>query len=140
MSGLILNLKPYEHVLFGDTVLQNGSRRAQLRVKSRTVGVLKQCDALHPDEVRSPLTRAYYMAQLLLLQGEDSGVAVDALDLAIRETEEALGANPKLFEPVHRAIAEGAYFAVLKALKPLLPQEAALLLHSQEAPEKAATG
>jgi flagellar protein FlbT len=131
LSGLILNLKPYEHVLFGETVVQNGSRKAQLRVKNAAVGVLKQCDALHPAEVRSPLTRAYYLAQLLLLEGAEAKARPEEVAHALRETEVALGADPKLFEPVYKALAEGAFYLVLKALKPLLPQEAAILLHHE---------
>ncbi|MEM9988290.1 MAG: flagellar biosynthesis repressor FlbT, partial [Pseudomonadota bacterium] len=74
MAGLLLNLKPYEKFLVGGIVLQNGQRRSQLRILDDKAGVLRLSEALHPDRVKTPLTRAYYAAQSIVV-GDESEVS-----------------------------------------------------------------
>lgn len=126
MPGLILNLKPWETFLVGDTVIQNGGRRTQLRVRDDKAGVLRLSDAMHPDDVRTPLTRAYYAAQLLLLgQGGDDITAALLLDL-LDEARAALGDTAVVAEALRYA-GSGQYYKVLRTLRPHLPEEALLL-------------
>lgn len=126
MSGLILNLKPWETFLVGSVVLQNGGRRSQLRVRDDAAGVLRLTDALHPDEVNTPLTRAYYSAQVLLLGEPPASVSDATLLQLLDEACVALGSSPALCAALEHA-GEKKYFKVLRALKPLLPEEALLL-------------
>lgn len=126
MTGLILNLRPWESFLVGGHVLQNGSKKAQLRVRDESVGVLRLSDALHPDEVRSPLTRAYYAAQLLLLGNAAPGVSPEALDSLLEQASSALGGSRPI-ETAQRFARGGRYYMVMRTLKPLLPEEALLL-------------
>lgn len=126
MPGLILNLKPWETFLVGNVVLQNGGRRTQLRVSDDKAGVLRLSDALHPDQVTTPLTRAYHMAQLLLLGQVCDGVSAESLRELLMEAQAALGDTKVIAEAL--AYAEQArYFKVLRTLKPHLPSEAMLL-------------
>lgn len=127
MPGLIINLRPWETFLVGDLVLQNGGKRAQIRVTDESAGVLRLSDALHPDEVRTPLTRAYYAAQLLLLARQEEGADQALLLKLLREIQDALEDSSVPIADALRHAADGRYFQVLKALKPLLPEEALLL-------------
>nr|WP_233061257.1 flagellar biosynthesis repressor FlbT [Parvularcula mediterranea] len=122
-----MNLKPWERFLVGSHVLQNGPRRSQIRVQDGGAGVLRLSDALHPEQVTTPLTRAYYAAQLLLL-GEEDGEAASAslLEVTLVQLRDALGASEGIDEALRHAEG-GRYFAVLRALRPLLPEEALLL-------------
>lgn len=123
---MILNLRPWETFLVGDIVLQNGGRKAQIRVRDGEAGVLRLTDALHPDGVKTPLTRAYYAAQLLLL-GKEGEVADQKLLLTLLgEAREALG-HSAVFAEALRHAADRRYYKVLRTLKPLLPEEALLL-------------
>lgn len=126
MTGLILNLRPWETFLVGDLVLQNGGRRAQIRVRDDKAGVLRLSDALHPDGVNTPLTRAYYAAQLLLLGREEKGADQALLLKLLTEASEAFGETAAFAEALRHA-ADQRYFKVLRTLKPLLPEEALLL-------------
>ena len=138
MPGLIINLRPWETFLVGDLVLQNGGKRAQIRVTDESAGVLRLSDALHPDEVRTPLTRAYYTAQLLLLARQEDQADQSLLLKLLTETHEALGANSLPLAEALRHASEGRYFRVLKALKPLLPEEALLLSRKSSSTQFAA--
>jgi flagellar protein FlbT len=130
VTGLILNLRPWETFLVGDLVLQNGGRRAQLRVRDDNAGVLRLSDALHPNQVVSPLTRAYYAAQLLLLGKEECGASLSLLLGLLQELEEALGDTHTIADALRHA-SDRRFHKVLRTLRPLLPEEALLLSRRQ---------
>ena len=125
MAGLVLSLRPYEKVLIGGVVVQNGASRTSLRVEAGAVGVLRMSDAMHPGDARTPLTRCYYAAQLMLLgQGEAAVLERLLSDARAGFRGFAFGADLAAAEAAAR---EGAWFRVMRRLRPLLPQEAALL-------------
>ena len=128
MAGLVLSLRPYEKVLIGGVVVQNGEKKSSLRVLDEAAGVLRLSDAMHPDDARTPLARCYYAAQLLLTgQAGEGGEAVltGLLDDA-RAAFTGFAFASDLAGAAEAARA-GAWFRVMRALRPLLPQEAALL-------------
>jgi flagellar protein FlbT len=141
VAGLVLSLRPYEKFLVGGVVLQNGPKRASLRVQSDQAGVLRLSEALHPDEAHTPLTRAYYVAQALLVgdveEAEGAPLLARLLENASAAFEGFAFAAP--LAEAERAAARGAPYAVMRALRPLLPQEAALLsdLRFRAAPQVA---
>lgn len=48
MSGLILKLAPKERILLNGAVLENGDRRARLRIITPRAHILRLREALHP--------------------------------------------------------------------------------------------
>lgn len=130
MAGLVLNLKPYEKFLVGGVVVQNGQRRTQLRVVGEEAGVLRLTDALHPDEVSTPLTRAYFIAQQIITgdapESEAAPLVASLLDDAVRGFD-----GFTFVDGIQRARAHvdaGAFYKVLKGLRPLLAKERAVLM------------
>ncbi len=129
MSGLVLKLQPGEQILVNGVVMQNGDRRAQLRIKTKDANILRLRDALHPDEANTPVKRVYYAAQLVVAgesNGEEvgPGIAKD-IDVLIgifrdQESLEALAA-------AKRQIVDGQFYFALRELKKVLPTEETLL-------------
>ena len=130
MSGLILNLKPWETFLVGESILQNGGKRGQLRVRDQKTGVLRLSDALHPDDVQTPLTRAYSAAQLLLLKQGTDQISPSFLVALLEEARTALAYTDVLDKALRYAF-EGEYYKVLRVLKPHLPTEVSILRRVQ---------
>ena len=128
MAGLVLSLRPYEKVLVGGVVVQNGERKSSLRVLDDAAGVLRLSDAMHPGDARTPLTRCYYAAQLLLTgQAGEGGEDVLAALLGDAQAAFAGFAFAGDLAAAAEAARAGAWFRVMRTLRPLLPQEAALL-------------
>ena len=125
MGRLIVSLAPYEKVLVGGALMQNGPKKASLRILGDT-WVLRLSDAMHPDDARTPLTRCYAAAQGLL-----TGAAADASVLMRLLSDARSGFEGFAFAgDLRAAMADaeaGAWFRVMRRLKPLLPQEAAIL-------------
>lgn len=129
MAGLILKLSPNERVLINGIVMENGDRKATLKIKTPDASILRLRDALHPDDVNTPVSRAYYAAQLVVAgsASADDGVS------AVKPLLEALSAVFKSTE--HEAVAESAiealrkrnFYQLMRALKPLLEVEKTML-------------
>ena len=128
MAGLVLSLRPYEKVLIGGVVVQNGGKKAAIRVLDDAAGVLRLSDAMHPDDARTPLTRCYYAAQLLLTgqAGQGGETALAALLTDARDAFKGFAFAPDL-KVASDAARANAWFRVMRTLRPMLPQEAALL-------------
>ncbi len=66
MTGLILKLAPSERVLINGAVIENGDRRAKISIRTPNANILRLKDAIHPDKARTPVSRVYYICQLIL--------------------------------------------------------------------------
>ncbi|WP_420024570.1 flagellar biosynthesis repressor FlbT (plasmid) [Cereibacter azotoformans] len=129
MSGLVLRLGPGERVMINGAVIENGDRRSRITVMTPNSVILRQRDALRPEEANTPVRRICYMAQLVL-----SGDATfeDMKPQLLRGIEQL---SQVLTDPDSRAqlgvataaVLAGQHYQILKALRSLLPREARLL-------------
>ncbi len=129
MSGLVLKLQPGEQILVNGVVMQNGDRRAQLRIKTKDAHILRLRDAIHPDEANTPVKRVYYAAQLIVAGEGDPAEVGPVLENDIEllldvfrdaESREALSA-------AHKHICDRNFYFAMRELKRVLPMEAKLL-------------
>ena len=75
MTGLILKLAPHERVLINGAVIENGDRRSRFAVVTPKANILRLRDAIHPEQVRTPVRRVAYIAQMVLAGEADSPAA-----------------------------------------------------------------
>jgi len=129
MSGLVLSLKAEEKFLVNGALLINGSKRSQIRIGDDDVNVLRLSDALHPDEVTTPVRRIYYAAQIFLSgDAKANDISADILDGL--SALEVVFENTPLQDQIQKskkAAADGRYYSLICALRPLLVLEAKLL-------------
>ncbi|RAZ84297.1 flagellar biosynthesis repressor FlbT [Cereibacter johrii] len=128
MSGLVLRLGPGERVMINGAVIENGDRRSRITVMTPNSVILRQRDAIRPEEANTPVRRICYMAQLVL-----SGDAAfeDMKPQLLRGIEQL---SQVLTDPDSRAqlgvateaVLAGHHYQILKALRSLLPREARL--------------
>ena len=128
-GGLVLRLRPYEKFLVNGVVIENGDRRARLRVVTRDAHILRVRDALHPDEINTPARRLYYVAQLAVAGEADVEQTKSELVPGLAALRDALG--PDLCrDELDTAVADaeaGRFYHVMRALSRVLPKEAAIL-------------
>lgn len=142
MSGLILKLGPHERVLVNGAVIENGSRRARLAIRTPDANVLRLRDAIHPDEVTTPVRRACYAVQLIL--SGDRGAAEMRPQL-LRRIEELSQVFTDSDSRAHlslatQALLEGEHYQCLKGLRALLSREDRLLAHAGAPPMRRHAG
>jgi flagellar biosynthesis repressor protein FlbT len=135
MAGLILKLRAHEQILVNGVVMQNGDRNTRLIIKTPDAKILRLRDAIRADEATTPVKRACYVAQLAVA-GECS--AADAAD-RLAAGLDALEMSPPCFAAAEHlgearlALAEGNFYAVLRALRRLVPMEEATPVRAETA-------
>lgn len=118
MSGLILKLRPHEELMINGVVLENGDRKTRLRVKTEGAHILRLRDALKPEEARTPLEQAYYIAQLAVGGGIDRAEAAATLRRALDALSEVDTGAARTEINAH--IAAGDFYRVMRAFGALM--------------------
>lgn len=129
MSGLVLKLGPRERVLINGAVIENGERRSRLSIVTPNANILRLRDAIHPEEVNTPVRRVCYIAQLVLSGDADPEEAKLQLLRGIEQLSQALcdSDSRQQLSAATEAVLETQYYQALKALRTLLPREERLL-------------
>ncbi|MFN3273888.1 MAG: flagellar biosynthesis repressor FlbT [Paracoccus sp. (in: a-proteobacteria)] len=134
MSGLVLKLAPNERILINGAVIENGDRRSRISIKTPNVKVLRLRDAIHPDEAQTPVSRACYIAQLVLSGDADPAEGRQQLLRAIEQLSQVFDDRDSrllLAEATRNVIGDNAYQA-LRKLRDLLPREARLFAAARQ--------
>lgn len=129
MSGLVLKLGPKERVLVNGAVIENGDRRARLSIVTPNAHILRLRDAIHPEEVNTPVRRVCYVAQLVLSGDADLTEAKPQILRGMEQLSQVF-TDPDSRAQLARAtdfIVDGQVYQALKALRCLLPREERLL-------------
>lgn len=129
MSGLVLKLGPRERVLINGAVIENGDRRSRLSIVTPNANILRLRDAIHPEEVNTPVRRVCYIAQLVLSGDADKDEARLQLLRGIEQLSQVLTDHDSrvLLDQATDALMDGQIYQALKALRGLLPREERLL-------------
>ncbi|MFC0280505.1 flagellar biosynthesis repressor FlbT [Falsigemmobacter intermedius] len=134
MSGLVLKLGPHERVLINGAVIENSERRIRFSILTPGANVLRMRDAIHPDDVTTPVRRLCYMAQLLLSGDMREDGARLQLLRGIEEISQIMtdADSRLLLAAASQAVLEEAPYQALKALRALLPRERRLLAAARQ--------
>lgn len=129
MSGLILKLAPGERVLINGAVIENGDRRSRIAIKSPNANILRLKEAIHPDDVATPVARVCYAVQLVLSGDAD---APEGRRDVLRGIEQLLQVfsdsdSRQALDSATADVVAGNFYQALRRLRALLPQEARLL-------------
>ncbi|MFD0910583.1 flagellar biosynthesis repressor FlbT [Ruegeria arenilitoris] len=133
MGGLVLKLAPKERVLINGVVIENGDRRTRFSIMTPEANVLRLRDAIHPDEVTTPVRRVCYAAQLVLSGDLEAGDAKQQLLRRIEELSQVFtDVDSRLvLAQATEALVTEQYYKCLKALRSLLPREERLMAYRQ---------
>jgi flagellar biosynthesis repressor protein FlbT len=125
MSGLVLKLGPGERVLINGAVIENGERRSRLAIMTPNAHILRLRDAIHPEEVNTPVRRVCYIAQLVLSGDSNPEDAKMQLLRGIEQLSQVLTDfdSRTLLSHATAAVLENNHYQALKALRGLLPRE-----------------
>ena len=132
-GGLVIRLRPHEKFLINGAVLENGEKRAKLRVKSQGVNVLRLRDAMHPSEASTPVKRLYYLAQLGVTGDASNEDILKDLLPGLKAVFEAMpdSESRDIIERARTHASASEFYQAMRALKLLIPVEEKLLLLAQ---------
>lgn len=129
MTGLVLKLGPRERVLINGAVIENCERRSKLAIMTPGAHILRLRDAIHPEQVNTPVRRVCYIVQLVLSGDADPADARLQLLRGIEQLSQVLIDHDSraLLAQASQAVLEDQHYQALKALRALLPREERLL-------------
>jgi len=129
MSGLVLKLGPKERVLINGAVIENGDRRSRLSIMTPNANILRLRDAIHPDEVTTPVRRVCYIAQLVLSGDADFEEAKLQILRGMEQLSQVFvdSDSRQLLTNATEELLQGQTYQALKALRSLLPREERLM-------------
>ena len=125
MSGLVLKLGPHERVLINGAVIENGDKRSRLAIMTPNAHILRLRDAIHPEEVTTPVRRVCYIAQLVLSGDANAKDARMQLLRGIEQLSQVLTDHDSrsLLSLATASVLEDQHYQALKHLRGLLPRE-----------------
>jgi flagellar protein FlbT len=125
VTGLVLKLGPHERVLINGAVIENGDRRSKLAIMTPNAHILRLRDAIHPEEVTTPVRRVCYIAQLVLSGDADPKDARMQLLRGIEQLSQVLTDHDSKLQLnlATASVLEDNHYQALKALRSLLPRE-----------------
>ena len=116
MTGLILKLAPHERVLINGAVIENGERRSRLSIVTPNANILRLRDAIHPEEVRTPVRRVAYIAQLVLSGDADPDEASPQLLRGIEQLSQVMTDSDSrgLLDRATRAVLSQEFYPAMR--------------------------
>lgn len=129
MTGLVLKLGPKERLLINGAVVENCDRRAKIAIMTPGAHILRLRDAIHPEDVNTPVRRVCYLTQLVLSGDTEPEEARLQLLRGIEQLSQILTDHDSriLLTQASQAVIAGVYYQAMKALRNLLPREERLL-------------
>lgn len=129
MTGLILKLAPGERVLINGAVIENGDRRCRISIRTPNASILRLRDAIHPDDVATPVARVCYDAQLLLSGDADPEQGRRRLLQGIEQLSQVFDDRDSrmALNAATEQVISGNVYRALRHLRGLLPREARIL-------------
>ncbi len=129
MTGLVLKLGPKERILINGVVVENGDRRGRVSILTPNANILRLKDAIHPNEVTTPVRRVCYILQLIL--SGDAGLG-DGKRQVLRGIEQLSHAfwdvdSRRILDLSTDYIIRDQFYPGLKSLRLLLSREARLI-------------
>lgn len=133
MGGLVLKLAPKERVLINGVVVENGDRRSRFSIMTPDANVLRLRDAIHPDEVTTPVRRVCYATQLVLSGDMEPERARQQLLRRVEELSQVFtdADSRRVLSEATEALLAEQYYKCLKSLRALLPREERLMAYQQ---------
>ncbi|GAB5448941.1 flagellar biosynthesis repressor FlbT [Gymnodinialimonas sp.] len=134
MSGLVLKLGPKERVLVNGAVIENGDRRTRLSIVTPGANILRLRDAIHPDEVNTPVRRVCYIAQLVLSGDADFEEAKTQLLRGMEQLSQVFtdSDSRSLLSQATDNLVDGQVYQTLKSLRGLLAREERMMAATRQ--------
>ncbi|MEO1788897.1 MAG: flagellar biosynthesis repressor FlbT [Pseudomonadota bacterium] len=129
MSGLVLKLAPKERILINGAVIENGDRRSRLSIVTPNASILRLRDAIHPDQVTTPVRRVCYIAQLVLSGDVTPEDARHQLLRGIEQLSQVFqdADSRAVLATATDAVLQAQFYQALKALRTLIAREDRLM-------------
>jgi flagellar biosynthesis repressor protein FlbT len=122
---LRVELKPFERIIIGETVLINSGTRTSFLIDGEAP-VLREKDTVTAETANTPVKRLYFCVQMMYLKKDVLRYRTSYLGF-VKDLREALPDSRDVIDTVNSHISSGALYKALKELRKLMKREDELL-------------
>jgi flagellar biosynthesis repressor protein FlbT len=123
---LRVELKPFERIVIGETVIINSGTRTSFLIDGEAP-ILREKDTVTAETANTPVKRLYYCVQMMYLKNDIPRYRVTYHGL-IKELREAVPAARDAIDAVNNHVSSGALYKALKEIRKLMKVEEGLLM------------
>ena len=125
---LRVELKPFERIIIGETVLINSGTRTSFLVDG-DAPILREKDTVTAETANTPIKRLYFCVQMMYLKNDIPRYRTSYLGF-IKNLREAVPDSRDVIEVVNAHISSGSLYKALKEIRKLMKREEELLVAS----------
>jgi len=122
---LRVELKPFERIVIGESVIINSGNRASFLVDGEAP-ILRDKDTITAETANTPAKRLYYCVQVMYLKNDIARYRASYLAL-VDELRRSFAGSADLIDTTDRYVAEGALYKALKEIRKLMKREEELV-------------
>src|ERR1700730_16244115 len=118
---LRVELKPFERIIIGETVLINSGTRTSFLIDGEAP-ILREKDTVTAETANTPVKRLYFCVQMMYLKNDIPRYRASYLG-SIKDLREAIPGSRDLIEAVNAHISSGELYKALKEIRKLMKRE-----------------
>jgi flagellar biosynthesis repressor protein FlbT len=118
---LRVELKPFERIIIGESVIINSGTRTSFLVDGETP-ILREKDTVTEESADTPAKRLYHCVQTMYLKNDVARYKASYLGL-IMELQESCPEAGELIAAVNHHVSTGALYKALKEIRKLMKRE-----------------
>jgi len=122
---LRVELKPFERIVIGESVIINSGTRTSFLVDGEAP-ILRDKDTVTAETANTPAKRLYYSVQVMYLKNDIARYRTSYL-AAIDELRRELPQSKDLIDAADGHVAEGSLYKALKEIRKLIKRESELV-------------
>jgi len=123
--ALKIELKPFERIIVGESLITNSDQRARFIVEGNAP-ILREKDILTAETANTPVKRIYLCVQMMYLENDIAKYQSLYFDF-VKDLLAAAPSSRKEIESASNHILNGSFYKALKDIKKLMKREEALL-------------
>jgi flagellar protein FlbT len=125
---LRVELKPFERIVIGETVIINSGTRTSFLIDGEAP-ILREKDTVTAETANTPVKRLYFCVQMMYLKNDIPRYRASYLGF-IKELREAVPGSRDLIDAANNHISAGSLYKALKEIRKLMKLEGERLLMS----------
>jgi flagellar biosynthesis repressor protein FlbT len=118
---LRVELKPFERITIGDSVIINSGTRSSFLIDGDTP-ILREKDTVTAETADTPAKRLYHCVQMMYLKNDIGRYRATYLD-RVKELQQAVAGSSDLITAVNQHVTEGSLYKALKEIRKLMKRE-----------------
>jgi flagellar biosynthesis repressor protein FlbT len=123
---LRVELKPFERIVIGETVIINSGTRTSFLIDGEAP-ILREKDTVTAETANTPVKRLYFCVQMMYLKNDVPRYRTAYLGY-VKELREALPGSCDVIDAVNGHVLGGALYKALKELRKLMKVEEGRLM------------